>query len=215
MAKVLQVPHDFSPSHLHEATECIKRGGVLAVATESFYALAGSALNQDAVERVASLKGARSHKPILVLIGHPNKLSSLVPFFPPGTECLIQKFWPGPVTLVLPACSHLPSALTCQTETIGVRQPGDSRLLTLLCATGPLTGTSANHSGDSPAQTADDVKREFGQELDLILDTGPAPGGMPSTIVNLVGEIRIIREGPIDSTTLQRALSDVRLTLAI
>ena len=214
MAKVLQVPRDLSSAHLREATACIKRGGILSVATESFYALSGSALNQDVVARVASLKGSRGDKPILVLIGHPNQLSSLVPSFPPGSECLIQKFWPGPVTLILPSLTHLPSALTCQTETIGVRQPGDSRLLTLLCETGPLTGTSANFSGHSPAQTADAVEREFGQEIDLIVDSGPSPGGMPSTIVNLVGAIRILREGPIDSHALQQALSDVQLTLA-
>lgn len=213
MAKVLHVPHDLSLEILREATHCIKQGGTLAVSTESFYALAAGVMHREAVERVAAMKGARDAKPILVLISHPEQLSSLVSTLPSGADCLMKQFWPGPLTLVLPAAPDLPTALSCGTETIGVRQPGDTRLLTLLAETGPLTGTSANRSGMAPTQTAEELEREFGSELDLILDSGPSPGGMPSTLVNLVGEIRILRKGPIAYDALQKALSVVGLTL--
>ena len=165
------------------------------------------------IDRIVTMKGDRQDKPILVLIGEKRQLSLLISTLPPGAEALIDHFWPGPLTLVLPAASQLPAPLTCGTGTIGVRQPREPRLLALLNITGPLTGTSANRSGASPLHNPDDVQRTFGRDLDLIVDAGIASGGRPSTVVSLVGDIRLLRQGPISSEAIQEVLSTVGLAL--
>ena len=213
MAKVLHFPPIPSPETLQEVHSCLQQGGVLSLITESSYALAASVGNPHAIDRIVTMKGDRQDKPILVLIGETSQLSSLISTFPPGAEALINHFWPGPLTLVLPADSQLPGPLTCGTGTIGVRQPRETRLLALLKITGPLTGTSANRSGASPLHHPDDVQRTFGQDIDLILDAGIASGGTPSTVLSLVGEIRLIRKGPISSEAIREVLSTVGLTL--
>ena len=159
------------------------------------------------------MKRDRQAKPILVLIGERAQFTSLLTRIPQGTEALIDRFWPGPLTLVLPAASHLPDSLTGGTGTIGIRQPLTPRLLTLLRSTGPLTGTSANRSGERPLQHPMEVEEVLGKDIDLILDSGPSPGGRPSTVLNLVGEIRILRAGPISPQAIQEVLSTVGLAL--
>jgi len=213
MAKVLPFPPDPSEGIIKEATCCIQQDGILAFATESFYALAAGVERAPAIQRVLIMKGDRDAKPILVLIGERTQLHPLVSELPPGTDELINHFWPGPLTLVLPAASHLSDLLTCGTGTIGVRQPHNSRLLKLLPATGPLTGTSANRSGEKPLQDPLEVEEAFGLDLDLILDSGTSPGGSPSTVLSLVGEIRLLRVGPVSSQAIQEVLFPVGLTL--
>jgi len=214
MAKVLPFPDPPSQDVITEATCCIQQEGVLSVATESFYALAAGVEHAAAIQRVVTMKRDRQAKPILLLIGERAQLIPLLSRIPPGADALIDRFWPGPLTLVLPVASHLQDSLTCGTGTIGVRQPLTSRLLTMLRSTGPLTGTSANCSGEKPLQHPMEVEEVFGKDLDLILDSGPSPGGRPSTVLSLVGEIRLLRAGPISSQAIQEVLSEVGLTLA-
>ena len=215
MAKVLPFPNVPSPDITTEASRCIQQEGVISIATESFYALAAGVEHGAAIQRVVSMKKDRQAKPILVLIGDRAQLIPLLSRIPPGTDALIDRFWPGPLTLVFPAASHLPDSLTCGTGTIGVRQPLPIRLLPLIQSTGPLTGTSANRSGETPLQHPRAVEEVFGKDLDLILDSGPSPGGRPSTIVSLVGEIRLLRAGPISTQAIQEVLSTVGLTLVV
>jgi len=214
MAKVLPFPDPPSQDVITEATCCIQQEGVLSVATESFYALAAGVEHAAAIQRVVTMKRDRQAKPILLLIGERAQLIPLLSRIPPGADALIDRFWPGPLTLVLPVASHLQDSLTCGTGTIGVRQPLTSRLLTMLRSTGPLTGTSANRSSEKPLQHPMEVEEVFGKDLDLILDSGPSPGGRPSTVLSLVGEIRLLRAGPISSQAIQEVLSEVGLTLA-
>lgn len=214
MAKILQVPVNPCPSLLEEITHCVAHGGVLAVATESFYALAGSATHSEAISRVARIKGGPNPKPILVLIGDLSQLAHFISSLPPPAIPLFDRFWPGPLTAVLPAHPGLSPDLTVGTGTIGVRQPGSTTLLSLLRGVGPLTGTSANRSGAPPPQTALEVQETLGDEVDLIIDDGPTPGGKPSTVLNLFGEIRIIREGPISKEEIRTALASKGFTLA-
>jgi L-threonylcarbamoyladenylate synthase len=213
MAKVLPFPDAPSPDIIPEATSCIQQEGVISVATESFYALAAGVEHGAAIQRVVTMKRDRQAKPILLLIGERSQLIPLLSWTPPGAHALIDRFWPGPLTLVLPAASHLSDSLTCGTGTIGIRQPRSSGLLTLLRSTGPVTGTSANRSGEKPLQDSVEVEEVFGNDLDLILDSGPSFGGRPSTVLNLVGEIRLLREGPVSSQAIQEVLSTVGLRL--
>lgn len=213
MAKILPFSDRLYPSFIEEVRECVWQGGVLAVATESFYALAASAQSPFAVNRVAALKGRTSDKPLLVLIGDRGQLDSLVTETPEWSVPLLDHFWPGPLTCIFLARPNLPEPLTCGTGTIGVRCPGDERLSSLLQLTGPLTGTSANRTGFPPLSTSQAVLEEFGEEIDLILDGGSSPGGLPSTIFNLVERPRLVREGPIEFDSLQAELAKQGITL--
>ena len=214
MAKILQVPHNPSPRFFEEVRECTAQGGILAVATESFYALAAPALSSEAVDRVAALKGRSTDKPLLVLISERSQLDSFVTSIPSWADPLLDHFWPGPLTCIFSAKSDLPLPLTGGSGTIGVRCPGEQRLLSILRATGPLTGTSANRANSPPLSTAQEVLEEFGDTIDLILDSGASPGGLPSTILSLVGSSRILREGPIASPAIQTVLAKEGVALA-
>lgn len=213
MAKVLPFSDLPLQNIITETTCCIQRGGVISVATESFYALAAGVGHRAAVNRVVTMKRDRKSKPILLMIGERAQLSSLCSRIPPGTDVLMDHFWPGPLTLVLPAASHLPDTLTGETGTIGIRQPSCAGLLTLLRSTGPLTGTSANRTGEKPLHNSVEVEKVFGKDLDLILDSGSSPGGRPSTVLSLVGKVHLLREGPVSFQAIQEVLSSAGLSL--
>jgi len=206
VATVLHLNTIPSPQLIQQVAQCLQKGGVVAVPTDSFYGLAVSPFNEMALERLMHIKGERSHKPFPVLIGDPSQLDQLVTHIPPIAKVLMQQFWPGLLTMVLPAQAHLSPVLTGANGTIGVRQPNEARLCELLKHTGPVTGTSANRTGEKPAQTGEEVLRQLGSEIDLILDGGPTPGGQPSTVLQLVGDIRILRQGAISRLKLQAVI---------
>jgi L-threonylcarbamoyladenylate synthase len=207
MAKVLPFHYPLSSPVIEQAVECVQSGGVLAIPTDSFYALAVGVFHQSALERLLAIKGGRENNPFPVLIGHPSQLAGLTEGIPDIARKLIAEFWPGLLTLVLQAQSTLSPILTGGQGTIGVRQPNDSRVCELLKHTGPLTGTSANRTGQPPAQSGEDVMKQLGSAVDLIVDGGLTPGGQPSTVLQLVGDIRILRQGAISRDRLQQVLS--------
>jgi len=213
MAAIIPLPSDPPAGALEQAEQVVQRGGVLAVPTESFYALAAPALNRLAVERVIAMKGRRDGKPILVMIGDRRQLTSLVAAIPPAAAALMDAFWPGPLTLTFPASSLLPEVLTAGGQTVGVRQPRYPPLVPMLQRVGPLTGTSANRSGQRPADTAARVQFDFGDVLDLILDGGRTPGRVPSTVVDTAGPVRLLREGPISRAQLEAVLKPAGIVL--
>ncbi|HNP31572.1 MAG TPA: L-threonylcarbamoyladenylate synthase [Nitrospirales bacterium] len=206
MATVLPLNSLPSPQLIHQVAQCLQDGGVLAVPTDSFYALSVSPFNEMALERLMQSKGERSHKPFPVLVGDPSQLDQLTEDIPEIARTLMENFWPGLLTLVLQARSTLSPILTGGQGTIGVRQPNDPRVCELMRHTGPLTGTSANRSGQPPAQSAGEVMEQLGSVVDLIVDGGPAPGGQPSTVLQVLPEARILREGAISRLKLQEAL---------
>lgn len=197
MVTVLPLRSDTSPATLEEVVRVLRNSGLVAVPTETFYALGALALDPIAVRRVGHVKGRSDGKPILVLIADRAQLADVATEVPHAASILMARYWPGPLTLVLPASPHLPFELTGGTGTVGVRQPGCAELRRLLSQTGPLTGTSANKTGAPPARSAEEVQASLGAEIDLILDGGVTPGGLPSTLVDATGPIRLLREGPI------------------
>jgi L-threonylcarbamoyladenylate synthase len=200
-----------SPQIIEQAVACLQGGGVLAIPTDSYYALAVGAFHPAALEKLPAIKGDRSHKPFPVLIGDLSQLDQLVDAVPEIAKRLMQQFWPGLLTLVLKGKAHLPLMLKSEQGMIGVRQPDDLRVCELLNQTGPLTGTSANRSGQSPAQSADEVMQQVGSEIDLILDGGMTPGGKPSTVLQVAPDLRIIRQGSISHSAIQNVLGKVVL----
>ncbi len=206
MASVLPFNSPPSPHIIEQALACVQSGGVLAVPTDSFYALAVGISQQAALEQLRAIKGHRDHKTFPVLIGDLSQLDQLVDHVPEIAKKLMQQFWPGLLTFVLKAKPHVSTVLMSDSGTIGVRQPNDSRVCELLKLTGPLTGTSANRTGQPPGQSVEEAIQQLGLEIDLILDGGSTPGGQPSTVLQVEPELRILRQGAISQQTLQRAL---------
>ena len=206
MAIILPFNFPVSPQIIEQAWACVQAGGVLAVPTDSFYALAVGIFQPAALEQLLAIKGDRAHKPFPVLIGDPSQLDQLVDEVPEVANKLMKQFWPGLLTLVLKAQVPLPPVLISEQGTVGVRQPNYNQLCNLLIRTGPLTGTSANRTGQAPAVTAEDVQRDLGTNIDLILDGGQTSGGQPSTIFQIQPEIRIIRQGAISLSAIYKVL---------
>lgn len=207
----------YSSSDLHALSEraraLLQRGGLVAFPTETFYGLGVNPFDEQAVDRLLRVKGREDHKPILVLIGSVAQLSSLVQDVPPVATILIEAFWPGPLTILLPALPSLPHNLTAGTGTVGIRLSSCDPLTALLRLVGPVTGTSANRAGQPPACTAQLVEQELGREIDLILDGGPTAGGPPSTVLDVRRPVRIIREGAVTRQTIENVLETHGISL--
>ncbi len=198
----------------HDLAGVVRRGGVIAVPTESFYALGCDPRNPEAVARVGTIKGRPEGKPILVLLAGREQVSEFAASLSPVAERLMEACWPGPLTLVLPARADLPDALTAGTGTVGLRWSAHRDLHTILAATGPLTGTSANRSGEAPCRLATEVARTCREAVEAIVDAGPTPGGLPSTVLDVTGRPRLIREGAVPSARLRELLARIGETLA-
>lgn len=175
---------------IERAAAIVRGGGVVAYPTETFYALGASAENEGARERLFALKGREAQKLLPVIVADVDALARLAALSARALS-LAERFWPGPLSLVLPRKSGR--------GTIAVRVSGCRAARELAAAAGPLTATSANRSGEPPATTAAAVEAVFGDALDLVLDGGPTPGGLPSTLVDLTSdEPVLLRKGAVD-----------------
>lgn len=183
------------------ATACaiLRNGGVVAFPTETYYGLAVDPFNREALARLFALKGRSAAKPVLLIIDNPSQLSTLVTEIPAPLAPLMEKFWPGPLTLVFPGLASLPGMLTGGLGTIGVRISSHLVARRLVRAFGgPITATSANLSGHPAASSADGVREQLGAGVDMILDGGETPGGLGSTILGCRdGGILLLRNGVI------------------
>lgn len=193
---------------------CLDAGHIVAVPTETYYGLAVDPFDHGAVERLLALKEREGRKPLLVLIGEREQLSRLTYEVSPTAALLMDAFWPGPLTILFPAHPALPKNLTAGSSKVGVRFSSSAELSTLLRSIGPVTGTSANRAGMTPAQTAQEVMRTLGSELALIVDAGATPGGAPSTLVDPGEPARLIREGAVSRQMLQNVLQTRGIFLA-
>lgn len=183
-----------------KAVQIIKAGGVVAFPTETYYGLAVDPDNETALRKLYRLKQRLSGKPLLVLIENSTDIYSVARDVPDLFKPLMDKYWPGPLTLVFSAKKSLSPILTGNSDTVGVRVSSHPIAGALVRATGkPVTATSANLSGQSPARSAEDVYNIFGDSVDFILDGGEAGGGLCSTIAGLKDEVlTIFREGQVD-----------------
>ncbi len=195
-----------SPQTYGQAVACIQSGGLIAIPTDSYYALAAGIFQPVGLEKLQAIKADRDHKPFPVLIGHLSQLNQLVDEVPEIAQKLIHQFWPGLLTLVLKAKLNISPLLLSDSGMVGIRQPHDSFVCELLQKTGPLTGTSANRSGKFPSQTAEEVMEDLGSEIDLIIDGGSTPGGPPSTVLQVEPEVQVLRQGKILWSAIQNIL---------
>jgi L-threonylcarbamoyladenylate synthase len=183
-------------------------GAVAAYPTETFYALGAAAFSRRAVEKVYCLKKRDAGKPLPVIASDLDMVKEISASLPLSFRLLAWEFWPGPLTLVLPAAAGLPDFLLGPGRTIAVRIPPLPWLLALVREVGqPLTATSANLSGEKELTDPAEVAAVFRGRVDVIVDGGHSPGGAPSTIVDLTSpEPRIIRLGKIPEVRIRAAL---------
>ena len=199
------------PEIIAEAAAAVKRGGVIAFPTRCLYGLGADAFNPDAVARLIHVKQRPEDKPILVLIDTRNQLESLVTHIPPAADAIMDAFWPGRVTIVFEARNSLPNQLTAQSGKIGVRLPGHPAAFSLVKQVqGPITGTSANISGQPGCHRAKDLDPTMAGQLDFILDAGTLRGGPGSTVVDVtVTPPQVLREGQVKAGDILGVVTEV------
>jgi len=193
---------------LTAAVSALKRGEVIVYPTETLYGLGADALNFSAVEKVFHLKGRDPNNPFPVLVADLAMVDSLVAAISPLAKLLMTRYWPGPLTLVLPARTEIPRALVNSRGGIGVRlssQPLATELVRLLGH--PLTGTSANPSGQPGAQTVAQAKNYFNENISVYVDGGALHSRTGSTVAAIEKDrLRIIRAGEISREALADAV---------
>lgn len=195
------------------AVAALQRGEVIVFPTETLYGLGADALNSAAVDKVFQLKGRDPGNPIPVLVASRDMLDSLVVAVSPLAARLMEEFWPGPLTLVLPARKGAPPPLLNPSGSIGVRISSQSIATELVRTLGrPLTATSANPTGHPPARTIEQARHYFDGSIKKFIDGGELTAEIGSTVAEIIGDtIRIIRQGEIPSDELQRAAGKGKL----
>jgi L-threonylcarbamoyladenylate synthase len=195
------------------AIAALQRGDVIIFPTETLYGLGADALNTTAVERVVHLKGRPAANPISVLVADRAMLGSIVDELPPLAETLINQFWPGSLTLVLPAKKGISKHLINANGGVGVRISSEPIATQLVRELGkPITATSANPSGQNPARNIEEARRYFSGEIAVYIDGGELHSNVGSTVAEISGErIKVIREGEISKVGLQRAIGEEKV----
>lgn len=174
------------PANLELAAERIKAGGVVAFPTETVYGLGADVFNKEAVCRVYEIKKRPSFDPLIVHVSSSDEALRLWREIPSVALTLMKKFWPGPLTLVLPKKNTVPDLVTAGLDTVAVRMPKNSAALELIRQSGaPIAAPSANRFGHASPTTAEAVYEELGEGPDLILDGGPATVGVESTVLKI------------------------------
>jgi len=188
-----------------KAVSILRSGGVIAYPTDTVYGLGALAENERAVKRVFSLKKRPKNMPLPLLISDMAHLDELAAT--PGSLAwrLATIFWPGGLTLIVPASKKVPNFIGGG-NTVALRIPNDAVTLALIKDLGkPIVGTSANITGRRAAMTAAEVKKCFGDKVDLVIDAGGRPGGIESTIVDITSdETKIVREGAVSRAQLAK-----------
>ena len=200
-----------SPSAIEWAAERLAQGGVIALPTDTVYGIAASLSHPKALRRIYDIKGRLPGKPLPVLVSSPQAAERLVLEFSHDIALLLDRFWPGPLTVVLPARRGMPAEVTAGGDTVGLRMPNHPLAIEVIAkAGGAVACTSANVSGDEPACSAAEVASAIGDSLDLILDGGVAPGGVPSTVIAVDADgLRVLREGAIPANVLRQTWTEL------
>jgi len=189
---------------LQYVVKMLRNGGIVAYPTETFYGLGVKFNKEDSLRKLYDIKQRPEEKAMPLIIGSKDLLPIVAISVNITAMSLMDRFWPGPLTLIFPAKENLSGYITAGTHKVAVRIPGESFALHLAkIANFPITATSANPSGMTPARDAETVISYFGDKIDLIIDGGLTAGGLPSTIVDVTGdEIKILREGAIKKELL-------------
>ncbi|MBU4224872.1 MAG: threonylcarbamoyl-AMP synthase [Chloroflexi bacterium] len=196
-----------APSTLPRALAILRGGGLVAFPTDTVYGVGALAFDAAAIEKIYEAKGRSTEKAIPILLGDTADLEKVTAQVSEMALRLAGRFWPGPLTLVVPKHPSLPEAVSTA-PTVGVRVPDHPVARALLRAAGPMAVTSANLSGQASPCTAEEVLVQLVGRIALIIDGGKTPDGVPSTVVNCAGaEPQVLREGPITLAQIKAILT--------
>jgi L-threonylcarbamoyladenylate synthase len=192
---------------VERAVEIIKKGGIVAFPTDTVYGLGGDAFNVKAAERIYRVKQRSLNMPLPVLLADAAGLEDVAADVPEIARCLIKRFWPGGLTLVLTKKKSVPDIITAGGKKVAVRVPDHPVPLSLVRGSGsPIIGTSANISYEPSPLTAWDVEKQLGGMVDMIVDGGKCPGEVASTVVDVTGQTPfVLRRGIISEEEIKKA----------
>ena len=202
---------------IEEAAAVLREDGLVAVPTETVYGLAGNGLSETAITRIYEVKGRPQVKPLSLMVADAGAMEQYCEEVPHAAKVLAEKFWPGPLTIVLKAQPKLPGILLAGGTTVGLRCPDHTLTQALLRTAGiPLAAPSANPSGKESPKTAQKVYEYFSGSIEAILDGGTCGLGKESTIIDLSGKpFRILRQGALPRETVAEALADELTVIGI
>jgi L-threonylcarbamoyladenylate synthase len=197
------------PDRIDKAVAILKSGGVIAFPTETFYGLGADARNEAAIDKIFGIKGRDFKNPVLVVIGDRGHLDAFAADIPEKARKLMDRFWPGPLTIVFPAAPSVSSKLTAGSGKIGIRLTSHPVAMAISKRLGgPVTATSANLSGAPECSSAVEVISQLEGKIGGVIDGGQTPGGKGSTIVDAtVSPVKVLREGVIPAALIQDTLA--------
>ena len=201
------------PSELVKAGALIRAGELVAFPTETVYGLGAHALDPAAVEKIYAAKGRPPGSPLIVHVDSIEMARSLVREWPQTAELLARRFWPGPLTLVLPKKPHVPDRLTAGLDTVGVRMPSHPIALALIREAGvPIAAPSANRFTELSPTTAEHVRATMGGQVAMVIDGGRTTVGIESTVLSLVGpEALLLRPGMLSQPQIEAIVGPIRV----
>lgn len=213
MIRIVVDPARPAGEALAPAARALREGGLVAFPTETVYGLGASALDPAAVARIFAAKGRPSYNPLIVHLPGAVAARALAAEWPDAAERLTAAFWPGPLTLVLPKNAAVPDAVTAGLPSVALRVPAHPVARALLAAAGvPVAAPSANRSGAVSPTTADHVVAGLGERVDFVVDGGPCPVGIESTVVSLAGAVpTLLRPGTVSMDALRAVVGEVAL----
>ena len=207
----------FAPSSVRIAAEIIRKGGLVAIPTETVYGLGANGLDEQAVLKIFEAKGRPQDNPLILHVAEPQEMEKFCHDIPASAYILAEKFWPGPLTMVLPARDIVPRRTTAGLDTVAVRCPDNEATREIIRLSGvPIAAPSANLSGKPSTTTAQHVLHDHNGKIDAVVDGGPCRVGVESTIVDLTeARPRLLRPGGITPEQLIQALGDLVIDKAV
>lgn len=196
---------------IRKAAQVIKAGGLIAFPTETVYGLGADGLNPEAITKIFAAKGRPADNPLILHIANPKDVFYLAEIVPLKAQVLMERFWPGPLTLVMPKSKFIPEEITAGLDTVAIRMPQHPVALALIRESGvPLAAPSANLSGYPSPTEAAHVVHDLSGKIEAVLDAGPTGVGLESTVLDISGEVPVIlRPGGVTKEELAEAIGRV------
>lgn len=206
-----------APDTVTRGAEIIRSGGLLGIPTETVYGLGANGLDPDAVLKIFEAKGRPQDNPLILHVAGKEQVELFCHDIPEAAYTLMDKFWPGPLTLVLPAKDNVPKRTTAGLDTVAIRCPANELTRNIIAAAGvPIAAPSANRSGKPSPTTAAHVLHDMDGKIEAIVDGGPCAVGVESTIVDLTGQTpRLLRPGGITPEMLRAVLGRIDIDKAV